>query len=182
MSKLLKRALKISIVPAILLIAGKFLGILCTSIIYNLNFQISNDLDGIFSVQIFYSDSATTLFVNSVSDIAMVILIALPLIYFITKTYLYNTAGNNPRTIVKMTKFNMLKWITSKDTSFLKTFIWCAFLWIATGVSIAHTLQGSTYTWVGIVAGSLAFILTLFTIKTFELEIDNIYPVDNKYY
>ena len=182
MSKLLRRALKISIIPAVLLIAGKFLGIICTSIIYNLNFQISNDLNGLFSVQIFYSNASTTLFVNSISDLAMILVIALPLIYFIIKTYLYHTMANNPRTIVKLTKFNMLKWITSKDTSFLTIFIWCTFLWVASGVSIAHTLQGSTYGWVGIVAGSLVLILSLFTIKTFELEIDNIYPVEHKYY
>lgn len=182
MSKLLKRALKISIIPAILLIAGKFLGILCVSIIYNLNFQISNDLNGIFSVQLFYTDVNTTLFVNSISNLIMVLFIAVPLLYFILKTYLYNTMANNPRTIVKMTKFNMLKWITSKDTSFLTIFIWCAFLWIASGISIAHTLQGSTYDWVGITSGSIALITSLLTIKTFELETDKIYPTEHKYY
>lgn len=182
MSKLLKRALKISIVPAILLIAGKFLGILCTSIIYNLNFQISNDLNGIFSVQIFYADASTTLFVNSISNLVMVLFVALPLVYFILKTYLYHTALNDPRTIVKMTRFNMLKWITSKDTSFLTIFIWCAFLWIASGITIAHTLQGNTFQWVGILAGAIVLTTTLFTIKTFEIETDNIYPAEHKYY
>ena len=68
MSKLLTRALKISLAPAILLIAGKFLGILGTSLAYNLNFQISNDLGTDFSVQIFFPDASTTLFVNSISD------------------------------------------------------------------------------------------------------------------
>ena len=182
MSKLLRRALKISIVPAVLLIVGKFLGILGTSIIYNLNFQISNDLNGIFSVQIYYSDASTTLFVNSISNLVMVLFVALPLAYFIIKTYLYNSVAKNPRTIVKMTRFNILKWITAKDTSFLTMFIWCAFLWIASGVTVAHTLQGSTYTWIGIVAGFIALIASLFTIKTFEMETDNIYPREHKYY
>jgi hypothetical protein len=182
MSKLLKRALKISIVPAILIIAGKFIGILCTSVVYNLNFQISNDLNGLFSVQIYYPDASTTLFVNSISNLVMVIFVAVPLLYFIIKTALYHSIANNPRTIVKMTKFNMLKWITSKDTSFLTMFIWCAFLWIASGVTIAHTLQGSTYTWVGIIAGTVALIASLFTMKTFDVETDNIYPREHKYY
>lgn len=183
MSKLLTRALKISLTPAILLIAGKFLGILGTSLIYNLNFQISNDLGTDFSVQIFFPDASTTLFVNSISNLIMIIFIAIPLIIFITKTYLYNTVAKNPRTIIKMTRFNMLKWITSKDTSFLKIFIWCAFLWIACGITIAHTLQGNTYEWVGILAGSLALLASLFTIKTFEIETDNIYPTEhNRYY
>lgn len=182
MSKLLKRALKISIVPAILIIVGKFLGILCTSIIYNLNFQVSNDLSGIFSIQIYYSDPSTTLFVNSISNLVMVLVIAIPLLFFILKTYLYNTVADNPRTIVKMTKLNILKWITSKSTSFLTIFIWCAFLWLAAGITIAHTLQGNTYDWIGITAGSLAMLISLFTIKTFEIETAKIYPTEHKYY
>ena len=182
MSKLLKRALKISIAPAILLIAGKFLGILGTSLIYNLNFQISNDLGRTFSVQIFFSDPTTTLFVNSISNLVMVAFIVIPLLAFIIKMSLYNTVAKNPRTIVKMTRFNMLKWITSKETSFLTIFIWCAFLWIACSITVAHTLQGNTYEWIGILAGVLALMASLFTIKTFEIETDNIYPVEHKKY
>jgi hypothetical protein len=179
MSKLLKRALKISIIPALLCIAGKFLGILAVSAIYNLNFQISNDLNGIFSVQIFFEDPSATLLVNSLSDILMVAVITIPLIYFITKTYIYNTTAKNPRTIVKLTRFNILKWITKKDTSFLTIFIWCAFLWLVSGITVAHTLLGQAYTWVGITAGSLLLLITLLSIKTFELETAKIYPIEH---
>ena len=51
------------------MIAGKFLGILGISSIYDLGYHIDNQIDGIFSVQICYDDSATTLFVNSISDL-----------------------------------------------------------------------------------------------------------------
>ena len=182
MSKLLTRALKISLLPAILLIAGKFLGILCTSAIYNLNFQISNDLNGLFSIQLYYTDSLTTLFVNSISNLVMVLVIAIPLFFFIIKAYTYNTLADNPRTIVKMARLNILKWITSKDTSFLTIFIWTAFLWIASGITIVHTLQGNCYNWVGIASGALVLLATLFTIKTFELETAKIYPTEHNYY
>ena len=40
MSKLLKRALKISLTPAILMIAGKAIGIIVPSMIYDLEFFI----------------------------------------------------------------------------------------------------------------------------------------------
>lgn len=182
MSKLLRRALKISIIPAILMIVGKFLGIFVTSVLYDLQFNIDNDISGIFSVQIYFTDSETTLFVNSISNLTMVLLLLLPIIYFIIKTYLYTAAHNNPKTIIKMTRLNLLNWITKKDTSFLKTFIWCAFLWLATAITITHSIQGNTYTWVAITAGIMALLVTLFTIKTFELETDKIYPIEKKYF
>jgi len=182
MSKLLRRALKISIMPAILMIVGKFLGIFVTSILYNLQFNIDNDISGIFSVQIYFTDKETTLFVNSISNLTMILLLLLPIIYFIIKTYLYAAAHNNPKTIIKMTRLNLLNWITKKDTSFLKTFIWCAFLWLATAITITHSVQGNTYSWIGISAGIVALLVTLFTIKTFELETDKIYPIEKKFF
>lgn len=182
MSKLLKRALKISIVPAILMIAGKFIGIFATSALYDLQFSIGNETNGLFSVQIYFTDQTTTLFVNSVSNLVMVLFIALPIIYFITKTYIYQTAAENPKTIVKMTKLNLLNWITKKDTSFLTIFIWCAFLWLACGIAIVQTIQGSTYLWIGIASGVIVLLATLFTIKTFELETGKIYPSEKKYF
>lgn len=182
MSKLLKRALKISIVPAILMIVGKFIGIFATSALYDLQFSIGNETNGLFSVQIYYPDEVTTLFVNSVSNLVMVLFIALPLIYFIVKTYIYQTAAQNPKTIIKITKLNLLSWITKQDTSFLTIFIWCAFLWLSSGITVVHTLQGSTYTWIGILAGVLVLLSTLFTIKTFELETGKIYPSEKKYF
>jgi len=182
MSKLLRRALKISVIPAILMIVGKFLGIFVTSVLYDLQFNIDNDISGIFSVQIYFTDSETTLFVNSMSNLTMILFLLLPIIYFIIKTYLYAATHNNPKTIIKMTRLNLLNWITKKDTSFLKTFIWCAFLWLATAITITHSIQGNTYQWIAITSGVIAFLVTLFTINTFELETDKIYPIEKKYF
>jgi hypothetical protein len=182
MSKLLKRAIKISITPAILMIAGKFLGILIPSWIYNLEFFVENNIEGIFSIQILYPNPSTTLFVNSLSNLSMILILAIPTTYFILKTSLYQTTLQNPRTVVKITKLNILKWITRKDTSFLQIFIWSSFLTIASCVVVVQTFQGNTYDWIGITSGVLALLSIWGSIKTFELETDKIYPTEKKYY
>ena len=182
MSKLLKRALKISLTPAILMIAGKFLGILIPSILYDLEFFVQNDIQGLVSVQILFTDSNITLFVNSVSNLTMLLFLAIPTMYLIIKTSIYQTTLQNPRTVVKITRLNILKWITKKDTSFLQIFIWTAFLTIASIITVIHTLQGQTYDWIGITAGVLSLLCIWGTIKTFELETDKIYPKENNYY
>lgn len=182
MSKLLKRALKISLTPAILMIAGKAIGIIVLSMIYDLEFFIENDIDGLTSIQILFTDNNVTLFVNSISNLTMLLFLAVPTLYFIIKTSLYQTTLQNPRTLVKVTKFNILKWITKKDVSFLHIFIWTAFLTIAATIVIAHTLQNQTYTWVGVSAGVTSLLSIWGTIRTFELETDKIYPKENSYY
>ena len=182
MSKLLKRALKISLTPAILMIIGKFLGILIPTLIYDIEFAIQNEMIGISTIQILFPNATTTLFINSVSNFLMLLLIALPTIYLIIKTSVYQSTIQNPRTIVKITRLNVLKWVTKKDTSFLQIFIWCSFLVITSSVIIVHTIQDMTYSWIGISAGVIALFCIWGTIRTFELEIGKIYPEENKYY
>jgi hypothetical protein len=182
MSKLLKRALKISLTPAILMIAGKFLGIMIPSIIYDLEFFVENEIQGIFSIQILFSNPDITLFINSISNIVMLIVLALPTMYFIIKTSIYQSSLQNPRTVVKMTKLNILKWITKKDTTFLQIFIWCTFLIISSAIVIIQSLQNVSYQWTGVVAGVISLFCLWGTVKTFELETDKIYPRENRYY
>lgn len=182
MSKLLKRALKISLTPAILMIAGKFLGIIIPALVYDFEFFIENEILEISSVQILFTDSSITLFVNSISNIFMLILLVIPTTYFIIKTSIYQSSLQNPKTIVKITRLNILKWITKQDTTFLQIFIWSTFLVIASAVVITQALQGISYQWTGIVAGVLSLFCMWGTMKTFESETDKIYPKESKYY
>ena len=182
MSKLLKRILKISVWPAVLMIAGKLLGIIIANVVYRLDFFIDNQIRGIFSIQLYYTDTSTTILVNSISNLFMIVILAIPTIYFIVKTSIYQTTFQNPKTIVKITKLNIMNWITKDDTSFLLIFIWCSFLLVASLIVIAQTIQGTNYSWIGTLAGVLAIFSIWGTIKTYELEIDKIYPKEKELY
>ncbi len=164
------------------MIAGKFLGIMIPSIVYDLHFLVENDIQGMFSIQILFTDPQTTLFVNSVSNLVMLLLLALPTIYFIIKTSIYQTSLQNPKTVVKITRLNILKWITKQDTTFLQIFIWCAFLVISSAIVVIQSLQATSYSWTGIIAGAISLTCIWGTVKTFELETDKIYPKENNYY
>lgn len=182
MSKLLKRALKYALVPAILMIAGKILGIFLVTVKYGYPIEIGNDINGFFSTQIYFNDAAITYFVNSVSDLTMLIVISVPLIYQIVKIAIFQSTMNNPKTIVKAAKFNILSWITKDDTTFLQTFVWCAFLWLTTGLIVKNGIEGDTYSWISYLAGALSLLSGLLTLKIFEIEIDRVYPDSKKYY
>jgi hypothetical protein len=182
MSRLLKRILKISVWPAVIMIAGKLLGIIAANIVYKLDFFIDNQIEGIFTIQLYYTDTSTMVLVNSVSNLFMIIFLAVPTIYFIIKTSIYQSTLQNPRTIVKITKFNILKWITKDDTSFLLIFIWCSFLLVASFVVIAQSIQGICYPWIGGISAVLAIFSIWGTIKTYEQEIDKIYPKEKELY
>jgi len=181
MSILLKKALKLSILPAVLMIAGKFIGIMSLIISYNLQFEVGNEINGIFSTQLFLGDDKITLFVNSISDFTMLLLLAVPTLYMIIKTTVLQKAKNNPRTIAKMVKFNILKWVTSNTSTFLQIFIWTSFILISSVIVITNTLQGDTYQWVGITSGVLSLFSIWGLIKTFETETNKVYPNSSKH-
>lgn len=181
MSILLKKALKLSVLPAILMIAGKFVGIIALIIGYNLQFEVGNEINGIFSTQIYLSDEYYTIFVNSLSDLLTILVLAIPTIYMIVRTTIFQNSMNNPRTIAKVVKFNILKWVTSNNTTFLKIFIWTTFLLIASIIVISNSINGESYVWVGIVAGVLSLFSIWGLIKTFEIETDKVYPNNNKH-
>ncbi|MDY0097316.1 MAG: hypothetical protein RBS01_03145 [Candidatus Dojkabacteria bacterium] len=182
MSKLLKRALKNSLMPAILMIAGKALGIFVISAIYGFSLEIGNDINGIFSTQIYFQEGEVTYFVNSISDLLMLLALAVPTIYLIVKTVIFQSTMDNPKTIVKVAKFNMLNWITKDDTTFLKIFIWCAFLWLASAIVIKNSFEGDTYTWIAIVGSVISFFSAFGALKAFEVETNKVYPSSSKYY
>lgn len=181
MSVLLKKAIKLSILPAVLMIAGKFVGIISLITAYDIQFEVGNKLNGIFSTQIFLAGQNNTLFVNSISDMTMLVVLGIPTIYMIIRTTILQSATENPRTIAKVVKFNMLKWVTSNNSTFLQIFIWSTFLLISSIIAISNSLQGDSYTWVGITGGVLSLLSIWGLIKTFEIETNKVYPNNNNH-
>lgn len=176
MSNLLKRALRLSIAPAILIIAIKILGILLLSSVYDFDIQIGNDLNHTFSTQIYISNEQDALFLNSVTDALTLFSLILPLLYMILKISISQSSKRNPRTVVRLTKANLLKWVAKDDTNFLKVFIWTAFLWIISALVVVNTLQMKTNLVIGITAAVCTLIATWGVLHVFEIESNKVYP------
>lgn len=164
------------------MIAGKTLGIFLISAKYGYPLEIGNDINGFFSTQIYFDDAQITYFVNSISDLLMLLVIAVPTIYQILKTLLFQSTLQNPKTIVKVTKFNALKWITKDDTTFLQIFIWCVFLWLCSGLIIKNAIEGDTYQWIAYISGVVSLLCGLGALKSFEIQVSKVYPDSKKYY
>lgn len=182
MSKLLKRALKLSILPASLMVVGKFITVFLLISLYQLQFSIETGSASLFTVQIFLQDQAQVLNINSYSNLITLVLIAIPTFYTLIRKTILNSARQNPRTIVKLTRLNILKWITSDKTPILQVSIWTMFLWMISGVCIASSVSGNTHMWIGVLSGVLAVLATWGMIRTFEIETEKVYPKDTQAY
>lgn len=182
MSKLLRKALKSAILPASLLVAGKFLSVFLLISYTGLQFFVRNDNSSFFTIQLYLTDPNATLFVNSFSNLISLLLVAVPALYQLLQLILLEKAQGNPRVIVKLTKLNLLKWVTSQESSLVKVVVWTVFLWIISGIVISSSINSSTYAWIGIFAGFVAMISTWGLLKTFESETAKIYPDEGQRY
>ena len=161
------------------MIISKLFGLYIAVIVYQLDIFLENNISGIFSFQIYIEDLSNTILANSVSNLFMITIFFLVSIYLTVKHLLYHKTKDNPRTIVKLTRLNLLKWVTSKDCKFLKIFMWDSFLIASCAISISSAYNGTSYNWVGFVGFSYVVVTFWTLIRTFEVETAKIYPRKN---
>jgi len=182
MLKLLKRALKVSLLPAVLMIVVKFVAVFGLAFLQDFDYSIGNNFYGLFTVQVYFDNPITTTYVNSISNFILLLAIGIPTFYLHVKEFYYRKAQGNPKTIVKLTNLNLLKWITSQKAGFLNAFIWTCFFWVTSAIILSSTMNSETYLWIGAIS-ALGIVLSAWgLLTTFELETARIYPEDKHGY
>lgn len=180
MSKLLKKVLKSAILPGSLMIVAKLVGVYGATLLYSFPLYIAQDTGYLFSIQLHLADSAQAYITNSFANAVLLTLMNTFTLLVFLRHYLYLKADGNPRTVVKLTKVNMLKWVTDKKSGFISVFIWTFFLFSTNASIIGDTFNQTSASWLG----ALAFLSTLLfmwgLIRTFELETATIYPNNGK--
>ncbi len=182
MSRLLRNLIKYSLLPAAMMIVAKLFGILLAANIAQIPLWISDDVGQEFDIQIVTLTYDHALYVNSISNVILMIVMSISFFYLFSRYYVYNKVNENPRTIAKITKFNLLSWITSKSVVFTKIFVWGIFLISSASIVVTSALKASTYSWIGISAFIIGILSIWGLIKSFEAEADRVYPKSNKNY
>ena len=179
MSKLLIKMLKISLLPAATMVVAKVVGLTIAVNLFNIQIFIDNEVQKFFSVQILSPIPSDTLLLNSFSNLFLLVVMTSVNAYLLVKYVLYVKTEGNPKTIVKLTKLNLLKWVTDKQTVFLKIFVWILFLLAACAIIITSALQGETYSWIGFTALFITIFFMWGLIRAFETEASKIYPKES---
>jgi len=175
MSKLLIKILKSSILPASLMVISKLSGIIFAVIFYELPIQLFHDT-GLFTVQLYMAKGSETFIANSVASAILLITMNVATFAFFFKQNLYLKTQGNPRTVLKLSKLNILKWITKEDGGFVGIFMWTLFLLATDAIVIGEAVFKDITGTLGIIAFISAFLFIWGLIRTFELETATIYP------
>lgn len=158
------------------MVSAKIAGIYLSVQAGDIQIFLENQIQGIFSVQVYITDYSDTIFANTVSDLLMMLLLGLVTTGLIVKHNLYRKSQEDPRTIVKLTRFNIIKWVTDQDKIFIKIFVWSFFTIAAAAITIANAFSGNSSSWLATVAFFFTVLIMWGLIRTFEYESDKIYP------
>ncbi len=173
MSKILRKTLKILVLPAALMVLSKAVGIYIAAIIFDLEVFLETHVDGIFSIQVFFLDKESTVLANSFSNAFMLFVFTVATVSLVLKYWFSVTSKYNPKTLIRLSNLNLISWVNEKDNSFLKVLIWVIFMWIIAILTISDILKQYAYEWIGVIAFVIVIILTWILIRTLETELAN---------
>lgn len=165
-SRILIKLIDEAIIPAITLIAVRFLSIIFLAKTYDIPFEFGSSG---FS----YKTHADFIFVNSYSTIAMVGVLALGLTYVLLKAYLFHDSHVKPSVSAKLFNLNLSSFIQTSFDVYSQGAIWwlyLLFLTISSGVMSYHSL---VYSWVLYVSIALMLISTYFFVIDVEDEMQH---------
>lgn len=180
MSKLLKKILSASILPAALMIVSKVVGMILVNWIFDLGWSIQSDTGSLFSVQIVYPSPDSALKCNSLSNLFMFVMLFGGTAVTIFQGYFLHTSHQNPKVLIKLVQFDFLIWLSDSPSIFPHMATWTTFLWISTIIIVAQTLQSNSYPWISLFSIVTSIILTWLAIRDFEREINKYLPESDK--
>ena len=175
MSKLLIKILKSSILPASLMVIAKLAGIVIAVVVFNEPLTLSHEVD-FFTVRLLFGETANTFLINTVASIILILSMNIGAMIVFIKQNLYLKTHGSPRTVLKLSKLNLLKWITKDDGGFVSAFMWTLFLLATNAIVIGDSLLGNTTGALGVFAFLSTLIFVWGLVKTFESETATIYP------
>lgn len=181
MSKLLRKILKASILPAAFMVTSKLVGIFLAVVAYNLPLRIAHEVD-FFTVKLYLAEGTQAFVANSLASAILLITMNAATLVIFLKQQLYLQSQGSPRTVIKLSKLNLLKWITKNDGGFVTSFIWTFFLIATNSIIIGEVLLGKIFGILGVFAFLSTILFVWGLIRTFEIETATIYPKQKEAY
>lgn len=182
MQKLIIAILKAALLPAAIMIVSKLFGLIIGNSMFGLNMYISNDIQGLYTVQLFFTNAQETLIANSFSNFVMMMGLLLGFTIFFIRYKLYQVSADSPKTLVRLVRLNLLDWITSNKGGVVSTTIWAIFLWSACIITLVQTLSNGAMLWVAIIASFVLVITFWGMINIFENDLKRHLPEEKFMY
>jgi hypothetical protein len=173
MSQSLIKLVDNALLPAALMVLGKFLGIVLAIQFFGISWSVKDYANSIFEVGalVRQEDIAT---VTSYSDLLMYALLAIFFSWNIFRAIYFHNTHVKPTLVVKLANHNLLSLVKDSYQIYHSAAVWLLFTWISNVLIIINAFMGKTYTWIAVAATLFSILLTALLLQDVQREIENI--------
>jgi hypothetical protein len=170
----LLKLIEYSILPAILLIFGKFFGLYLIASLFGIPIDLQAQEKALFLFNTFVSEENIIL-VSSYSDLFMFTLLSLCMTFILVQAVYFHDTHISNITISKLAKYNLLSLIRSSFQLYHAGVIWLGFLWMSAFLIAFNYFQGYSQLWVLLLSllFCLSFSIILFRDLFSEIDLAN---------
>ncbi len=167
MSNSLIKLIELSLLPAAVLILGKFVGIHLTASLFGLELGFRQS-DSVFaSLQPVTSLSAVAI-LSSYSDLFMFVFVSIGFLVTLVFALYFHDTHFNADTFAKLVKVNLVSLLRSSYQIYHAGVVWLIFTWLSNFVVLFNVVAGSTEPWILAITVVLSLLLTTMLSRDFE--------------
>lgn len=168
----LKKLIDEAIIPALILIVAKIIGILASSYILNLAFEVKNASFLLLLPSIRFLSLKDYILAENYSNFAMFLAAALGSLIVILRLHFLHESHVSPKLQKKLSSLNLEKLISPSYHLYHQMTIWLIFLWLTVAFLVISTILQVTYVPITIFAVVVAANFTWITILDIDKEIE----------
>jgi hypothetical protein len=160
-----------AILPAFLVVGAKIGGVLLVTKIFNLDFALVRS--SFFNLPLvgYYNSSSLTV-VNTVSSVAMVLMITLGLGWVLIKAHHFHASHIHPKVAAKLNQKGLESLIQDSFEIYHQALVWLALLWFTFFLSLIQFYYGVFDLWAILTLLAAGIILSTIFIWDIKREVD----------
>ncbi|MEP7103964.1 MAG: hypothetical protein ABI721_04630 [Candidatus Dojkabacteria bacterium] len=180
MSKSVVTLLDKALLPAAVMIFGKFIGVAITIRLFNLPWTVGQVANSVFSNgNIIRPEDLQT--VISYSDLIMYMLVAIGMAVALGRAIYLHNSHVKPSLVARLANYNLLSLITDSYDIYHSATVWLLFTWIANLIVIINVISKQSFPGIAILVTIISIASTLILFQDIYKEIENIKTKPGKY-
>lgn len=165
-SRILLRLIDEAIVPAVLVIGAKVLGMWGIASLLGYEWRIN--VHSSFGIELPSRDAL--LVVNSYSNLLVLIVLGAGLLWIIFRAVHLHDTHISPKLVLRLLSWDLTRLVTSSVDVYHQAIVWLSYLWLFVLLGIVHAVAGLAYGWTTAIGFTIAAFLTWLIIADIERE------------
>ncbi|HET7713159.1 MAG TPA: hypothetical protein VFK94_01430 [Patescibacteria group bacterium] len=170
LARTLQKLLDESIVPAVIVIAGKIIGLFLANTINSLSYSLQAG-GGILPWSVVYSTSTEAQTANTFSNFIMYLVVLVGFLIVLFRAHFLHASHIPPRLAGRLAKMKLENFVQTTFEIYHQALVWLSFLWITTILVFIYTLGGGSIMLM-LTSFLLSFAATYLYTKDIEVELE----------